>query len=54
MKTVYKTKYYTVKRNDEHATPRYFIYYNKTNELVHISKTQVEAEAFVRKINKYR
>lgn len=26
MKTVYKTKYFTVKKNEEFPTPRYMIY----------------------------
>lgn len=49
MKTVYKTKYFTVKKNEEFPTPRYMIYNNESGEMVHTTKSQVEATMWVKR-----
>lgn len=53
-KIVYKTKYYTVKRNSEWATPRYMIYNNEFGEVVKVAKSQVEAAMWIKRQQKNR
>lgn len=48
-KTVYKTKYYTIKRNSEQPTHRYMIYNNESGEIVKIAKSQVEATMWTKR-----
>lgn len=50
MKTVYRTKYYTVKRNDSGPTPKYRVYSN--DKEVHTAKSQVEATMWVSRQSK--
>lgn len=48
-KTVYKTKFYTIKRNSEQPTPRYMIYNNESGEIVKKAKSQVEATMLIKR-----
>lgn len=50
VKTVYKTKYYTVKRDESYPTPKYRIY--SGDKEVHTAKSQVEATMWVSKQNR--
>lgn len=50
MKTVYKTKYYIVKRDDSYPTPKYRIY--SDDKEVHTAKSQVEATMWVSRQSK--
>lgn len=45
MRTVYKTKYYTVKRDDSGPTPKYLIYHDGVE--VKKCSSQVEATMWV-------
>lgn len=48
-KIVYKTKYYTVKRNSEWVIPRYMIYNNESVEVIKIAKSQAEATMWIKR-----
>ena len=53
-KIVYKTKYYTVKRNSEWVIPRYMIYNNESVEVIKIAKSQAEATMWIKRQQKNR